>query len=166
MYMFTLPRGPCYIEWGMSWINWDVWSMLAKTQIAFQPTDHSLWDAYCVVFPKPVDTQMITSARLSCGHLSCFLHWARKSLKMKARFFIHGCIKCSCSSEVAEDTGSIPGSGRSLYSFYWRHSYPGSDYSFWWISLSVKREWSYLPWEKVVRINELIGVRWQMVSAH
>lgn len=88
--LFTLPRGPCYrsthIEWGMSWINWDIWSMLAKTQIAFQPTDHSLWDASCVVFPKPVGTQMITSARLSCGHLSCFLHWARKSLKMKARF--------------------------------------------------------------------------------
>ena len=117
--LFTMPRGPCsrstHIKWGMSWINWDIWSMLAKTQIAFQPTAHSLWDASCVVFPKPVvDTQMITSAGLSYGYLSCFPHWTRKSLKMRARFFIHVCIKCSCSAEVAEDTCSIPGLGRSL----------------------------------------------------
>lgn len=90
--LFTMPRGPCsrsiHIKWGMSWINWDIWSTLAKTQIAFQPTDHSFWDASCVVFPKPVvDTQMITSARLSYGYLSCFPHWLRKSLKMRDRFF-------------------------------------------------------------------------------
>jgi len=117
--LLTLPRGPCcrstHIKWGMSWINWDIWSTLAVSQIAFQPTDHSLWDASCVVFPKPVvDTQMITSARLSCGHLSCFPQWARKSLKMRAGVFIHVCIKCSCSAEIAEDAGSIPGPGRSL----------------------------------------------------
>ena len=51
---------------------------------------------------------------------------------------------------------------QTVWSFYRPHSYPDGNDSFWWISSLLKWEWSYLPWEAVVRINELMDV----VTAH
>lgn len=55
----------------MSWINWNIWSTLAKPQVLFQPLSRSFLHASSLVLPKQVvGTSIITSTTLFLSSVS------------------------------------------------------------------------------------------------